>query len=153
MIDVFVESAGNCLHMQFPMTMDELAAQFGSIGIRQDLSKMPAYGNEEIRVTMESMDETGETIIAQIGENDSLGDVNQVSIAISRACSYGKREFLDMLSPKPGGDYEFYKNYDHIGPSGKTGIEGLLEETMRYTAMMLEYERVCREEQDEEYER
>ena len=154
MINVFVESAGNRLHTQFPVRMDDLAAQLGSIGIRQSVSKMLAHGNGEVKVTMEAMDETGEAIVARIGDNDSLGAVNHVCIAVSRACPYGSREFLDMLAPKTGGNYEFYKKFDRIGPSSRAGMAGLLEETMRYTAMMYEYERVCREEeQDEECER
>lgn len=154
MIDVFVESAGNRLHTQFPVGIDEFAAQLRSIAIRQPMSKIPAHGNEEVKVTMEAMDATGEAIVVRIGDNDSLGAVNHVCIAVSRACPYGSREFLDMLAPKPRGDYEFYKKFDHIGPSSRVGMAGLLEETMRYTAMMSEYERVCREEeQDEECER
>lgn len=147
MIDILVESAGNRLHTQFPVGMDEFAAQLGSVGIRQPMSKIPAQGNAEIKVTMEAMDETGEAIVTRIGEKDSLGAVNHVCIAVSRSCPYGSREFLDMLEPKPGGDYEFYKRFDHIGPSSKSGIAGILEETMRYTAMMSEYEKVCREEE------
>lgn len=147
MIDVFVESGGNCLHTQFPIRMDELAVQLASIGIGQSMSKIPALGNEEIKVTMEALDETGKAILARIKDGDSLGAVNHVSIAVNRSCPYGCREFLDMLAPKPGGEYEFYRKFDRTGPSTKTGIAGLLEETVRYAAMMSEYERVCREEE------
>lgn len=94
----------------------------------------------------------------QTDHNDSLGAVNHVSLAVNRACPYGYREFLDMLAPKPGGEYEFYRKFDCIGASSKTGIAGLLEETVRYTAMMSKYERVCREEEqaqegEEDWER
>lgn len=147
MIDVFVESGGNCLHTQFPARMDDLTSQLGGIGIRQSVSKLPAHGDEGISITMEAMDEAGAAILARVSNDNSLGAVNHVSIAISHACPYGSREFLDMLEPKPGGEYEFYKKFDHTGPSSKAGIAGLLEETMRYTAMMSEYGRVCSEEE------
>lgn len=88
----------------------------------------------------------GKVILARIRDGDSLGAVNHVSIAVNRSCPYGCREFLDMLAPKPGGEYAFYRKFDRTGPSSKTGIAGLLEETVRYAAMMSEYERVCREE-------
>lgn len=156
MIDVFVECGGNCLHTQFPIRMDELAVQLASIGIGEPVSKIPALGNDEIRVTMDALDEAGKVILARIKDSDSLGTVNHVSLAVSRICPYGYCEFLDMVVPKPGGEYEFYRKFDRIGPSNKTGIAGLLEETVRYAAMMSEYERVCREEeqaQDEEWER
>lgn len=158
MIDVFVERKGNCLHTQFPIRMNELAVQLASIGIRQSVSKIPALGNEEIKVTMEALDEAGKAILARIKDSDSLGAVNHVSLAVNRTCPYGYREFLDMLAPKPGGEYEFYRKFDRTGPSSKTGIAGLLEETVRYTAMMSEYERVCREEEqaqegEEDWER
>ena len=77
----------------------------------------------------------------------SLGAVNHVSVAISHACPYGNREFLDMPEPKPGEEYGFHKKSDHTGHGSKAGIAGLLEETMRYAAMMPEYGRVCREEE------
>ena len=147
MLDVFVEREGNCLHTQLPIRMDELAVQLASIGIGQSMSKIPALGNGEIKVTMEALDEAGKAILARIKDGDSLGAVNHVSIAVNRSCPYGCREFLDMLSPKPGGKYEFYRKFDRTGPSSKTGIAGLLEETVRYAAMMSEYERVCREEE------
>lgn len=150
MIDIFVERKGNCLHTQFPIRMDELAVQLASIGIRQSVSKIPAFGNEEIKVTMEALDEAGKAILARIKDIDSLGAVNHVSLAVNRTCPYGYREFLDMLEPKPEGEYEFYRKFDRTGPSSKTGIDGLLEETVRYTAMMSEYERVCREEEQEQ---
>ncbi len=158
MVDVFVECKGNCLHTQFPIRMDELAKQLASIGIGQSVSKIPAPGNEEIKITMEALDEAGKVIVARIKDNDSLGAVNHVSLAVNRACPYGYREFLDMLAPKPGGEYEFYRKFDCIGASSKTGIAGLLEETVRYTAMMSKYERVCREEEqaqegEEDWER
>lgn len=156
MLDVFVEREGNCLHTQFPIRMDELAIQLASIGIRQSVSKIPALGNGEIKVTMNALDEAGKTIFERIKGSDSLGDVNHACFAVSRICPYGYSEFLDMLAPKPGGEYGFYRKFDRTGPSGKTGIAGLLEETVRYEAMMSEYEKVCREEeqvQDEEWER
>lgn len=158
MIDVFVEREGNCLHTQFPIRMNEFAEQLASIGIGQSISKIPAFGNEEIKVTMEALDEAGKTIFERIKDSDSLGAVNHVCLAVSRVCPYGYREFLDMVAPKPGGEYEFYRKFDRKGPSSKTGIAGLLEETVRYTAMMSEYERVCREEEqmqegEEEWER
>lgn len=147
MLDVFVEREGNCLHTQMPIRMDKLAVQLASIGIGQSMSKIPALGNGEIKVTMEALDEAGKAILARIKDGDSLGAVNHVSIAVNRSCPYGYREFLDMLAPKPGGEYEFYRKFDRTGPSSKTGIAGLLEETVRYAAMMSEYERVCREEE------
>lgn len=147
MIDVFVEREGNCLHTQFPIRMNEFAEQLASIGIGQSMSKIPALGNGEIKVTMEALDEAGKAILARIKDGDSLGAVNHVSIAVNRSCPYGCREFLDMLAPKLGGEYEFYRKFDRTGPSSKTGIAGLLEETVRYAAMMSEYERVCREEE------
>lgn len=64
MIDVFVERKGNCLHTQFPIRMDELAVQLASIGIRQSVSKIPALGNEEIKVTMEALDEAGNDVVS-----------------------------------------------------------------------------------------
>lgn len=155
MLDVFVEHEGNCLHTQLPIRMDELAVQLASIGVGQSVSEIPALGNEKVKVTIEALDEVGKVILARIRDGDSLGSVNHVSIAVSRSCPYGYREFLDMIAPKPGGEYEFYRKFDRTGPSSKTGIAGLLEETVRYEAMMSEYESVCREEQarDEEWER
>lgn len=147
MIDVFVEREGNWLHTQFPIRMDELAVQLASIGVGQSVSKIPALGNEEVKVTMEALDEAGQVILERIKDSDSLGAVNHVCIAVNRSCPYGCREFLDMLAPKPGGEYEFYRKFDCTEPSSKTGIAGLLEETVRYAAMMSEYERVCREEE------
>ncbi len=147
MVDVFVKYKGNCLHTQFPQRMDDLAEQLASIGIAQSVSKIPALGNEEIKVTMEALDEAGKVIVTRIKDDDSLGTVNHVSLAVNRACPYGYREFLDMLAPKQGGEYEFYQKFDRIGASSKTGITGLLEETVRYAAMMSEYERVCREKE------
>lgn len=59
MLDVFVERERNCLHTQLPIRMDELAVQLASIGVGQSMSKIPALGNGEIKVTMEALDEAG----------------------------------------------------------------------------------------------
>lgn len=90
MIDVFVEREGNCLHTQFPIRMDELAVQLASIGIRQSVSKIPALGNEEIKVTMETLDEAGKVILARIKDGDSLGAVNHVKLLMIYRCQLRK---------------------------------------------------------------
>ena len=141
MIDVFIENGDNHLHTRFPIKMNELTTQIEGIGIKQSASKISAHGSEELRVTMGALNEMGEAVLSRVSADDSLGAVNFVCLAVARVCVYGNREFLDMLAPKPGGEYEFYRKFDHRGSSRKTGIAGLLEETMRYTAMTAEYAR------------